>query len=96
MYNDSRQFPGGKPTLERKAELEKASRVSQAAFGHLVGKEDDRPLKFPKHMTVWKDRKGFDCRGKRYDYVWREPDGRFARKPAPGERAQKLGLRSSS
>lgn len=61
-------------------------------FGNKDGRaEADRPLKFPKHMTTWWDKKGFRRQGKWFD-TWRDPNGRFAKRPLPGERKRNLNL----
>lgn len=86
------EVPRPPPTGERQAEYDRANRIGQALFGGHVGKDHSTPLKFPKHMTVWWDKESpFKRRGKFFT-VWREPNGRFAKRPAPGERARRLGL----
>lgn len=84
MHGHSRQMPGEKPTHERKKELERSSKASHAAFGHLVGTERDEPMfppelnkekKWDEGVEMWRWRKGIKVDGK-------SVGGRYANPPS--------------
>ncbi|MDR3547824.1 MAG: hypothetical protein P4M11_06100 [Candidatus Pacebacteria bacterium] len=68
--------------------VKRARSALRTMFGGFVGKEADdaKPIFSGKHTDPWKDGRGY----------WRRPNGRFAKRPAPGERAASLELRGSS
>jgi hypothetical protein len=66
-------------------------KIQRTLFRGLAGKDLSTPLTFQKHLTVWWDKKPFKRRGE-WLTVYREPNGRFARKPSHGDRAKFLGL----
>lgn len=79
-------------------EVSRRKEIAQAhAVGLFLKAQDDadsaqKPLKFSR-TTVGRRREDWKKgEGREFRYVWRDPEGRFAKRPAQGERAKALKL----
>lgn len=84
--------PRPPPTAERQKEYDRIHDAGRALYGVVTEPYEVEPLTYKKHSGVWHDKEHPFQRQGEWFTVWREPNGRFARRPAHGERAKRLNL----